>query len=115
MGPNVGISILADFRLMGISFHAAVVFGLGKDFLFKSALGHCYFKEKIILKKTLLTTFFFLPKPTLSSTFPLMSKSTANENELKFCCQLKRPKGPKFKQINFSNEALLQMAQWTLR
>ena len=27
--------------LWGISFHAAVVFGLGKDFLFKCALGHC--------------------------------------------------------------------------
>ena len=27
--------------LWGISFHAAVVFGLGKDFLFKSALRHC--------------------------------------------------------------------------
>ena len=34
-----GISILAD--LWGISFHAVVAFGLGKDFLFKSALGHC--------------------------------------------------------------------------
>jgi hypothetical protein len=27
--------------LWGISFHAAVVFGLGKDFLFRSAIGHC--------------------------------------------------------------------------
>ena len=28
--------------LWGVSFHAAVVFGLGKDFLFKSmSLGHC--------------------------------------------------------------------------
>ena len=27
--------------LWGVSFHTAVVFGLGKDFLFKSALGHC--------------------------------------------------------------------------
>ena len=25
----------------GISFHAVVVFALGKNFLFKSALGHC--------------------------------------------------------------------------
>ena len=31
-----GISILADFRPMGISFHAVVVFGLGKNLLFKS-------------------------------------------------------------------------------
>ena len=27
--------------LWGISFHAVVVFGLGKDLLFKSVLGHC--------------------------------------------------------------------------
>ena len=27
--------------LLGISFHAAVVFGLGNDLLFKSVLGHC--------------------------------------------------------------------------
>ena len=27
--------------LWGISFHAVVVFALGKNFLFKSALGHC--------------------------------------------------------------------------
>ena len=26
--------------LWGVSFYAAVVFGLGKDFLFKSTLGH---------------------------------------------------------------------------
>ena len=27
--------------LRGIGFHAVVVFGLGKDFLFKSILGRC--------------------------------------------------------------------------
>ena len=27
--------------LWGISFHAVVVFALGKNLLFKSALGHC--------------------------------------------------------------------------
>ena len=27
--------------LWGISFHAVVVFGLGKNLLFKSILGHC--------------------------------------------------------------------------
>ena len=32
------ILILVNFRPMGISFHAAVVFGLGKDLLFKSVL-----------------------------------------------------------------------------
>ena len=39
--PMWGISILADFRPMEVSFHAGVAFGLGKDFLFKSTLGHC--------------------------------------------------------------------------
>ena len=27
--------------LLGIGFHSVVVFGLGKDLLFKSVLGHC--------------------------------------------------------------------------
>ena len=27
--------------LWGVSIHAAVVFGMGKDFLFKSTPGHC--------------------------------------------------------------------------
>ena len=31
--------LILDLR--GISFHAVVVFGLGKNLLFKSALGHC--------------------------------------------------------------------------
>ena len=35
------ISILADFRPMGHKFHAAVVFDLGKNLLFKSVLEHC--------------------------------------------------------------------------
>ena len=33
--------------LWGISFHAVVVFGLGKNLLFKSILGHCVKKVKI--------------------------------------------------------------------
>ena len=39
-----GISILADFRfidLWGMRFPAVEVFGLGKNLLFKSVLGHC--------------------------------------------------------------------------
>ena len=32
--------------LWGIDFHAVVVFGLGKDFLFKSILGRCVLSEK---------------------------------------------------------------------
>ena len=33
--------ILADIRPRGISFHAVVVFGLGKNLLSKSILGRC--------------------------------------------------------------------------
>ena len=36
-----GFQILLILDLWGVSFLAAVVFGLGKDFLFKSTLGHC--------------------------------------------------------------------------
>ena len=36
-----GFQFLLILDLWGISFLAAVVYGLGKDFLFKSALGHC--------------------------------------------------------------------------
>ena len=36
-----GISILADLRPIGTSFPAVIVFGLGKNLLFKSVLGHC--------------------------------------------------------------------------
>ena len=39
--PPWGISILADFRPRLISFHAVIVFGLGKNLLFKSVLRHC--------------------------------------------------------------------------
>ena len=43
--------------LWGISFHAVVVFGLGKNLLFKSILGRCAEKDnawkKIPLKKQL--------------------------------------------------------------
>ena len=36
-----GFQFLLILDLWGISFHGVVVFGLGKNFLFKSALGHC--------------------------------------------------------------------------
>ena len=44
MEPNVGEAshqFLVILDLWGISFHAAVVFGLGKDLSFKSVLGRC--------------------------------------------------------------------------
>ena len=36
-----GFQFLLILDLLGIGFHAVVVFGLGKDLLFKSILGHC--------------------------------------------------------------------------
>ena len=36
-----GFQLLLILDLLGIGFHAVVVFGLGKDLLFKSVLGHC--------------------------------------------------------------------------
>ena len=37
----MGFQFLFILDLLGISFHAEVVFGLGKKLLFKSVLGHC--------------------------------------------------------------------------
>ena len=39
--PNVGDFNFADYKLWGIIFYAAIVFGLNKNILFKSVLGHC--------------------------------------------------------------------------
>ena len=36
-----GFQLLLILDLWGISFHAVLAFGLGKDLLFKSVLGHC--------------------------------------------------------------------------
>ena len=36
-----GFQFLLSLDLWGISFHAVVVFGLGKNLSFKSVLGHC--------------------------------------------------------------------------
>ena len=36
-----GFQLLLILDPWGISFHAIVVFGLGKNLLFKSVLGHC--------------------------------------------------------------------------
>ena len=36
-----GLQFLMILDLWGKSFHAVVVFGLGKNLLFKYALGHC--------------------------------------------------------------------------
>ena len=40
--------------LWGISFHAVIVFGLGKNLLFKSVLGHCEQYDPITLNIILI-------------------------------------------------------------
>ena len=46
--------------LWGISFHAVVVFGLGKNLLFKSVLGHCVSSLKRIHVRSCLFFCIFL-------------------------------------------------------
>ena len=36
-----------------MGFHALVVFGLGKEILFKSVLGHCGMETKMLLQKVI--------------------------------------------------------------
>ena len=58
--PMWGISILADFRfidLWGMRFHAVEVFGLGKNLLFKSVLGHCTVKTTLFYSKSFPSHF----------------------------------------------------------
>ena len=44
--PPWGFQLLLILDLWGISFHAVVVFGLGKNLLFKFVLGQCDETEK---------------------------------------------------------------------
>ena len=41
LDPMWGFQFLLILDLWGISFHAVIIFGLSKNLLFKSALGHC--------------------------------------------------------------------------
>ena len=53
-----GFQFLLILDLRGVSFNAAVFFGLGKDFLFKSGLGHCVeYVELNPLKKICIFAF----------------------------------------------------------
>ena len=47
-----GFQFLLILDLWGISFHAVVVFALGKNLLFKSALGHCVMLGEIHSEKS---------------------------------------------------------------
>ena len=51
-----GFQFMLILDLWGISFHTVVVFGLGKNLLFKYVLGHCvYTFKKLFEKKKILT------------------------------------------------------------
>ena len=55
-----GFQFLLILDLWGISFHAVVVFPLGKNLLFKFALGHCeIFKDDISCSACLELVFCF--------------------------------------------------------
>ena len=45
-----GFQFLLILDLWGISFHAVIVFGLGKNLLFKSVLGHCASESRVRVK-----------------------------------------------------------------
>ena len=59
-----GFQLLLILDLWGISFHAVVVFGLGKNLLFKSILGRCVvsfrtFRRPLFNKQESGIDFFF--------------------------------------------------------
>ena len=64
------ILIHADIRPMGISFHAVVVFGLGKNLLFKYILARC--------ESCVLTMFKYIP--AAQKTVPFLSKCQNQQN-----------------------------------
>ena len=47
--------------LWGVGFHAVVVFGLGKDFLFKSILGRCV--APFTIKRTVCWNLIVIKNP----------------------------------------------------
>ena len=73
--------------LWDISFHAVVIFGLGKNLLFKSILGRCVytvFNLDIFIKKKIRYTVDFFVSAT-SSTVHLLLISTVEFCKIPFC------------------------------
>ena len=75
--------------LWGISFHAVIVFGLGKKLLFKSVLRHCDNNHCVA---TFCTTENFLKMTKKSFKITLMAMSSGNNfvNLLSFAKRSKR-------------------------
>jgi hypothetical protein len=57
-----GFQFLLILHLWGISFHGVVVFGFGKDLLFKLVLGHCDMHQ---VKITTFSPYHVIAKPTI--------------------------------------------------
>ena len=67
--------------LWGINFHAVVVFGLGKNLLFKSVLGRCEQANEPKLTRVCIWTKFFRTKScSLKWNVKVVSKSLSSKN-----------------------------------
>ena len=89
MGPIVGgFQFLLILDIWGISFHAVIVYGLGKNLLFKPVLGNCvtvhdleFFRPHCVgltllsHRKTLMTVIDGNPKmENVIRFFPIITK-----------------------------------------
>ena len=68
MAMHGGFQFLLNLDLWGISFHDVVVFGLGKNLLFKSVLGRCVMLTSFRIPKAFAfcTRFFSSIHPSIS-------------------------------------------------
>ena len=60
-----GFQFLLILDLWDISFHAVIVFGLGKNLLFKSVLAHCVLLNDVQMRKN-FQKYLFEEKETNS-------------------------------------------------
>ena len=84
----LGFQFLLILDLLGISFHAVIVFGLGKNLLFNYVLGHCGhaadYMNRVQLNKIIMymTVTPFLPELCFLSKhhFYIEAKITLNSH-----------------------------------
>ena len=76
-----GFQFLLILDLWSISFHALIVFGLGKNILFKSVLGHCELrfhssksKKETALGGSRRALLIFMNTKTLASVFDVKKR-----------------------------------------
>ena len=68
-----GFKFLLILDLWGISFHAVIVLGLGKDLLFKSVLGRC-----VVLENNNATKYQYMKKVASKQSFSLSRSYMTN-------------------------------------